>query len=294
MISDIVAEDLDPSAINPKAGDSIKRGFGSTTTVDQLSSPGFMETVMMEEQPSAQPPQLSTSLSPSLQTATQIAQGDIICIPGYNHTDPSLFYCHSSEQVHVQRDKPEKMETWLFNRLRSQRNHQMRSSSVSASQKCFSHYDIQSIFFNIAESSGHQAKKNTCTVTLVAPQCQGAALSGLQRPRIGCEDLNIDYGDGKSSSLIQSCPFFCNEIGGETEGKLCLMQTKTCNPVYSAAADGSCSKSLYRCSNNSLLVLEGCRENQLFTQNLMKKYDIENMDLGARYYLKYFYNRGKT
>lgn len=294
MISDIGAEDLDAAAINLNTGASLKRGYGSTTTVDQPSSPGFMETVMVEEQPSAQPPHLSTSLSPSLQTATQIAQGDIICIPGYNHMDPSVFYCRGSEQVHVQRDKPEKMETQLFSRLQRQRNHQKRSSRVSTSQKCFSHYDVQSIFFNIIEPSGHQAKKNTCTGTLVAPQQQGAARSGLQRPRSGCDDLNIDYGDGKSSCLIHSCPFFRNEIGGETERKLCLMQTNTCNPICRDAAGGSCRKSLYHCSNNSVSVLEGCRENQVFTQNLMKKYDIENMDLGARYYLKYFYNRSKT
>ncbi|XP_018530192.1 signal-induced proliferation-associated 1-like protein 2 isoform X2 [Lates calcarifer] len=291
-ISDIGAEDLDPAAVNPKTGATLRREYGSTSTLDQQNSTGFMETLRLGQQPSAppplpEPPHFKTPLSQSLQTAAQIAQGDVIYIPGDDYVDASVFYYGDRERVQ------RKTETGIFSRLRSQRTdgdhmqkQDMRFSRGLTSQKCFSHYDVQSILFNISESFTHRAdlRKNTSAGPSGGSQWQDAPDPGPDVVVGGCDDLETfsDCEDRQSNSLVLSCPFFQNEIGGETERNLGLTRSSS---THSELVLNS------RCSSAGVSVLEVCRENQVFPQNLIKNYDIEHIDLGAKYYLKYFYNR---
>uniref|UniRef100_A0A4W5MHG5 Signal-induced proliferation-associated 1 like 2 n=1 Tax=Hucho hucho TaxID=62062 RepID=A0A4W5MHG5_9TELE len=270
---------------------------------------------------------LNTTLSPSLQTAAQIARGDIVCIPGYDYVDSSLLYSREREKSFIQRMKAEKADTSIFRRLRNVKSEGEyldqedggRFGRPLSFQKCFAHYDVQSVLFNISEAVANRAdlgrRKNTTTGASAASQCQAPA-SGLgdsttpipicESPVGSCEDLghkasmDADEGDGKSNTLVLSCPYFRNETGGEGERKVALSKASSANygsgdyaPSYGGGGQGySVESSLStRCTNAGVSVLEVPRESQAFHRDMYKRYIIEHIDQGAYYYHKYFYNK---
>jgi len=277
-ISDIGTEDLDPDAINPNTGATLRRGYGSTSTLDRQSS--FMKALRMEQEPSTplpltEPEVFHTSLSPSLQAASKIACGDVVYIQGCDYMEASV-YSRDQESSHVQRINA---ETSILGRLRTHRSdrdlmQQQDTSFTLTPHKCFSHYDVQSVLFSVHCSTPPQTDRHP-------------AFSGAARCTDGAEsDAVGDDADRRFSSLLLSCPLFLNEIGGVPDRRLDL------NQACSAAAHGFCSEVLSS-TNATVSVLEACRETQVLSQKLMRNYDIEHIDLGAKYYLKYFYNRGK-
>uniref|UniRef100_A0A672L954 Signal induced proliferation associated 1 like 2 n=1 Tax=Sinocyclocheilus grahami TaxID=75366 RepID=A0A672L954_SINGR len=224
-----------------------------------------------------------TTLSPSLQTAAQIARGEIVRISGYDYVDSSLLYSREREKSFMCRLKSESSETSLFRKLRTikSENDGLRLSTEQderrplSFQKCFAHYDVQSVLFNISEAVANRVslsqRKNTTTGASAASQYQvpgGGQVGGnttgpvsmFEFPLGSREDLNpkenldADEGDGKSNGLVLNCPHFRNEIGGEGERKISLSRAN--NATYS-----------------------------------VKRYIIEHIDLGAYYYHKYFYGR---
>uniref|UniRef100_A0A8C7NXH4 Signal-induced proliferation-associated 1-like protein 2 n=1 Tax=Oncorhynchus mykiss TaxID=8022 RepID=A0A8C7NXH4_ONCMY len=343
-ISDIGAEDLDHTTINPNTGATLHREYGSTSSLDKQSlsgaSEGFVGTLRgyhMEDrsdQPRVPPPQsfpellrLNTTLSSSLQTAAQIARGDIVCIPGYDYVDSSLLYSREREKSFIQRMKAEKADTSIFRRLRNVKSegeyldqeYGGRFGRPLSFQKCFAHYDVQSVLFNISEAVANRAdlgrRKNTTTGASAASQCQTPA-SGLgdsatpmpicESPVGSCEDLghkasmDADEGDGKSNTLVLSCPYFRNETGGEGERKVALSKASSASygsgdyaANYGGGGQGySVESSLStRCTNAGVSVLEVPRESQAFHRDMYKRYIIEHIDQGAYYYHKYFYNK---
>lgn len=349
-ISDIDSEDImDQNAVNPNTGASLHREYGSTSSIDRqgLSGDGFFTMlrgyrVDALEHRSIPPlgfPELlrcDTSLSPSLQTATQISRGEIVHIPGYDYVDNSLLYSREREKSFMRRLKSESSETSLFRKLRTIKS---ESDALRLSieddrrplsfQKCFSHYDVQSVLFNISEAVASRAnlsqRKNTTTGASAASAGAGAGTGGgtaggvgpgpgadggaagcssvnapvFESPLGSREDLNpkenldADEGDGKSNNLVLSCPHFRNEIGGEGERKISLSRANSAN--YSGVSE-SCSfeSSLSsHCTNAGVSVLEVPRENQPIHREKVKRYIIEHIDLGAYYYHKYFYGRGE-
>uniref|UniRef100_A0A4W6C7T6 Signal induced proliferation associated 1 like 2 n=1 Tax=Lates calcarifer TaxID=8187 RepID=A0A4W6C7T6_LATCA len=245
------------------------------------------------------------SLSPSLQTAAQIARGEIVHIPGYDYIDNSLLYSREREKSFMRRLKSESSETSLFRKLRTIKS---ESDALRLSieddrrplsfQKCFAHYDVQSVLFNISEAVASRAnlcqRKNTTTGASAASAGAGG---GAGSPLGSREDLNpkenldADEGDGKSNNLVLSCPHFRNEIGGEGERKISLSRANSAN--YSGVSE-SCSfeSSLSsHCTNAGVSVLEVPRENQPIHREKVKRYIIEHIDLGAYYYHKYFYGK---
>uniref|UniRef100_A0A8C7NWR7 Signal induced proliferation associated 1 like 2 n=1 Tax=Oncorhynchus mykiss TaxID=8022 RepID=A0A8C7NWR7_ONCMY len=270
---------------------------------------------------------LNTTLSSSLQTAAQIARGDIVCIPGYDYVDSSLLYSREREKSFIQRMKAEKADTSIFRRLRNVKSegeyldqeYGGRFGRPLSFQKCFAHYDVQSVLFNISEAVANRAdlgrRKNTTTGASAASQCQTPA-SGLgdsatpmpicESPVGSCEDLghkasmDADEGDGKSNTLVLSCPYFRNETGGEGERKVALSKASSASygsgdyaANYGGGGQGySVESSLStRCTNAGVSVLEVPRESQAFHRDMYKRYIIEHIDQGAYYYHKYFYNK---
>lgn len=351
-ISDIDSEDImDQTAVNPNTGASLHREYGSTSSIDRqgLSGEGFftmlkgyrVDTMDHRSIPPMGFPELlrcDASLSPSLQTAAQIARGEIVHVPGYEYIDSSLIYSREREKSFMRRLKSESSETSLFRKLRTIKS---ESDALRLSleddrrplsfQKCFSHYDVQSVLFNISEAVASRAnlsqRKNTTTGASAASAGMGlgaGALSGFvaaigpglgpEGGAAGCssvnaplfespvgsreelnpkENLDADEGDGKSNNLVLSCPHFRNEIGGESERKISLSRANSAN--YSGMSE-SCSfeSSLSsHCTNAGVSVLEVPRENQPIHREKVKRYIIEHIDLGAYYYHKYFYGRGK-
>uniref|UniRef100_A0A669EZT6 Signal induced proliferation associated 1 like 2 n=1 Tax=Oreochromis niloticus TaxID=8128 RepID=A0A669EZT6_ORENI len=325
-ISDIDSEDvMDQNAVNPNTGASLHREYGSTSSIDRqgLTGDGFftmlkgyrVETLDHRSIPPLGFPELlrcDASLSPSLQTAAQIARGEIVHIPGYDYIDSSLLYSREREKSFMRRLKSESSETSLFRKLRPIKS---ESDALRLSieddrrplsfQKCFAHYDVQSVLFNISEAVASRAnlsqRKNTTTGASAASA--GAGAGGVANPPMfesplgSREDLNpkenldADEGDGKSNSLVLSCPHFRNEIGGESERKISLSRANSVN--YSGLSE-SCSfeSSLSsHCTNAGVSVLEVPRENQPIHREKVKRYIIEHIDLGAYYYHKFFYGR---
>ncbi|XP_029305162.1 signal-induced proliferation-associated 1-like protein 2 isoform X3 [Cottoperca gobio] len=351
-ISDIDSEDImDQHAVNPNTGASLHREYGSTSSIDRqgLSGDGFftmlrgyrVDTLDHRSIPPMGFPELlrcDTSLSPSLQTAAQIARGEIVHIPGYDYIDSSLLYSREPEKSFMRRLKSESSETSLFKKLRTIKS---ESDALRLSleddrrplsfQKCFAHYDVQSVLFNISEAVAGRAnlcqRKNTTTGAsaasaglgpgaVVGPGGGAVAVAGpgqgIDGGAAGCssgnapmfesplgsredlnpkENLDVDEGDRKSNSLVLSCPHFRNEIGGEGERRISLSRANSAN--YSGISE-SCSfeSSLSsHCTNAGVSVLEVPRENQPIHREKVKRYIIEHIDLGAYYYHKYFYGR---
>uniref|UniRef100_A0A672J869 Signal induced proliferation associated 1 like 2 n=1 Tax=Salarias fasciatus TaxID=181472 RepID=A0A672J869_SALFA len=322
-ISDIDSEDIvDQNAVNPNTGASLHREYGSTSSIDRqgLSGDGFftmlrgyrVDTLDHRSIPPLGFPELlrcDASLSPSLQTAAQIARGEIVHIPGYDYIDNSLLYSREREKSFMRRLKSESSETSLFRKLRTIKS---ESDALRLSleddrrplsfQKCFAHYDVQSVLFNISEAVASRAnlsqRKNTTTGASAASAGAGSGNPPMFESPLGSredlnpkENLDADEGDGKSNSLVLSCPHFRNEIGGEGERKISLSRANSAN--YSGLSE-SCSfeSSLSsHCTNAGVSVLEVPRENQPIHREKVKRYIIEHIDLGAYYYHKYFYGR---
>ncbi|XP_077351205.1 signal-induced proliferation-associated 1-like protein 2 isoform X7 [Festucalex cinctus] len=343
-ISDIDSEDVvDQTAVNPNTGASLHREYGSTSSIDRqgLSGDGFftmlkgyrVDTLDHRSVPPLGFPELlrcDASLSPSLQTAAQIARGEFVTIPGYDYIDSSLLYSREREKSFMRRLKSESSETSLFRKLRTIKS---ESDALRLSleddrrplsfQKCFAHYDVQSVLFNISEAVASRAnlsqRKNTTTGASAASAGGLSGVGGSVLPgpgpdsgAVGCssgnsvffesplgsredlnpkENLDADDGDGKSNSLVLGCPHFRNEIGGEGERKISLSRANSAN--YSGMSE-SCSfeSSLSsHCTNAGVSVLEVPRENQPIHREKVKRYIIEHIDLGAYYYHKFFYGK---
>ncbi|XP_036429497.1 signal-induced proliferation-associated 1-like protein 2 [Colossoma macropomum] len=333
-ISDIDAEDImDQNAVNPNTGASLHREYGSTSSIDRqgLGGDGFftllkgyrVDTLDHRSAPPFGFPELlrcDTALSPSLQTAAQIARGEIVRISGYDYVDASLFYSREREKSFMRRLKSESSETSLFRKLRTIKSEHdgFRLSTEQEDrrplgfQKCFAHYDVQSILFNVSEAMANRAnlgqRKNTTTGASAASQYQvpgGGAVSGnaagpppiFESPLGSHEDLNpkenldADEGDGKSNGLVLSCPHFRNEIGGEGERRISLSRANSA--TYSGGGENCSFESSLssHCTNAGVSVLEVPRENQPIHREKVKRYIIEHIDLGAYYYHKYFYGK---
>uniref|UniRef100_A0AAR2J5A4 Signal induced proliferation associated 1 like 2 n=1 Tax=Pygocentrus nattereri TaxID=42514 RepID=A0AAR2J5A4_PYGNA len=332
-ISDIDVEDVDQTAINPNTGASLHRDYGSTSSVDRqgLPSEGFFTTSRTHppgnsEQPSAPPPhgfpeylQYDT-ISPSLQTAAQIAQG--VCIPNSSdYVDNSLFYSQERERSFLQRQKSEKGETSVFHKLKTmksepkyltERDDCSRHGCTLSFQRCFAHYDVQSVLFNVTNRSNLACRKNITTGASAASKPHmiraGDSIESLpvypESPLGNCEDLgqkactDLDEGDGKSNNMVLSCPYFRNELGGEGEWKLGLIRTNSI--TYSSGGENCTVESTLssHCTNAGVSVLEflhddySSHENYAVPRDYIKRYVIEHIDMGAYYYYKFFYNKG--
>uniref|UniRef100_A0A8C9VQB0 Signal-induced proliferation-associated 1 like 2 n=1 Tax=Scleropages formosus TaxID=113540 RepID=A0A8C9VQB0_SCLFO len=312
-ISDIDAEDiLDQNAVNPNTGASLHREYGSTSSIDRqgLSSEGFFTMLRGYRVDTLDHRSVyDTTISPSLQTAAQIARGEIVRISGFDYVDSSLLYSREREKSFIRRFKSETSETSLFRKLRtiksehdglrlSTEQEDRRSASF---QKCFAHYDVQSILFNICEAVANRAnlgkRKNTTTGASAASQHQTPGSTPILESPLGSqEDLNLkenldtDEGDGKSNDLVLTCPYFRNEIGGEGERRISLSRANSTN--YSTGESCSFESSLSsHCTNAGVSVLEVPRESQPIHREKVKRYIIEHIDLGAYYYHKYFYGK---
>ncbi|KAJ8393236.1 hypothetical protein AAFF_G00063080 [Aldrovandia affinis] len=324
-ISDIDAEDtVDQSAINPNTGASLHRGYGSASSIDQQGLSGSELFTLLRGyhvdpleplDPQAVTPlgfpellQYDAALSPSLQTAARIARGEIARASGPDYADGELPYGRERERSFMRRLRADPSETTsLFRKLRTVRAEHdgLRPPAEHDDrrplgfQKCFAHYDVQSVLFNIGEAVANRAslgkRKNTTTGASAAsrnPPAGGGPPP--ESPPGSREDLrespDADDGDGRSSELVLSCPFFRNEVGGEAERRISLSRA---GPGGRGAAEGCSYESSLssHCTNAGVSVLEVPRESQPVHREKVKRYIIEHIDLGAYYYHKYFYGK---
>lgn len=330
-ISDIDTEDvLDQHAVNPNTGAALHREYGSTSSIDRQGLSGENVFAMLRGYrvenydhkvtssfgfPDFFP--CNTAISPSLHAAAQISRGEFVRISGLDYVDGGLLMGRDRDKPFKRRLKSESVETSLFRKLRTVKSeHETFKFTTSdleegrldrgirpwSCQRCFAHYDVQSILFNINEAMATRAsvgkRKNITTGASAASQTPVTAgpAGGCESPLGSKEDLNskenpdADEGDGKSNDLVLSCPYFRNETGGEGDRRIALSRANSAS--YSSGESCSFESSLSsHCTNAGVSVLEVPRENQPIHREKVKRYIIEHVDLGAYYYRKFFYGK---
>nr|XP_012593683.1 signal-induced proliferation-associated 1-like protein 2 isoform X3 [Microcebus murinus] len=329
-ISDIDAEDvLDQNAVNPNTGAALHREYGSTSSIDRqgLSGENFFAMLrgyrVENYDHKAMVPfgfpeffPCDPTISPSLHAAAQISRGEFVRISGLDYMDSALLMGRDRDKPFKRRLKSESVETSLFRKLRTVKSEHETfkfTSDLEESrlergvrpwncQRCFAHYDVQSILFNINEAMATRAnvgkRKNITTGASAASQTQMPAgqTGNCESPLGSKEDLNskenldADEGDGKSNDLVLSCPYFRNETGGEGDRRIALSRANSSS--FSSGESCSFESSLSsHCTNAGVSVLEVPRENQPIHREKVKRYIIEHIDLGAYYYRKFFYGK---
>ncbi|XP_066092286.1 signal-induced proliferation-associated 1-like protein 2 isoform X2 [Saccopteryx bilineata] len=328
-ISDIDAEDvLDQNAVNPNTGAALHREYGSTSSIDRqgLSGENFFAMlrgyrVESYDHKAVAPfgfPEFfcDPSISPSLHAAAQISQGQFVHISGLDYMDSALLVGRDRDRHFKRRFKSELVETSLFRKLRTVKSEHETFKFMSDledghlepgihpwnCQRCFAHYDVQSILFNINEAMATRAnvgkRKNMTTGASAASQTQipVGQTGNCESPLGSKEDLNFkenldaDEGDGKSNELVLSCPYFRNEIGGEGDRRIALSRANSSSFCSGESCSFESSLSSH-CTNAGVSVLEVPRENQPIHREKVKRYIIEHIDLGAYYYRKFFYGK---
>ncbi|KAM5206289.1 signal-induced proliferation-associated 1-like protein 2 isoform 1-T3 [Hipposideros larvatus] len=329
-ISDIDAEDvLDQNAVNPNTGAALHREYGSTSSIDRqgLSGDNFFAMLrgyrVENYDHKAMAPfgfpeffPCDAAISPSLHAAARISRGEFVRISGLDYVDSALLTGRDRDKPFKRRFKSESVETSLFRKLRTVKSEHETFKFTSDledgrlergirpwnCQRCFAHYDVQSILFNINEAMATRAnvgkRKNMTTGASAASQTQMPAgqTGNCESPLGSKEDLNskenldADEGDGKSNDLVLSCPYFRNETGGEGDRRIALSRANSSS--FSSGESCSFESSLSsHCTNAGVSVLEVPRENQPIHREKVKRYIIEHIDLGAYYYRKFFYGK---
>ncbi|XP_029425569.1 signal-induced proliferation-associated 1-like protein 2 isoform X2 [Nannospalax galili] len=329
-ISDIDAEDvLDQHAVNPNTGAALHREYGSTSSIDRqgLSGENFFAMLRGYRVENYNPKAVSSfgfpdffpcdaGISPSLHAAAQISRGEFVRISGLDYMDGALLMGRDRDKPFKRRLKSESVETSLFRKLRTVKSEHETLKFTSdleegrldrgvrpwSCPRCFAHYDVQSVLFNINEAMATRAsvgkRKNITTGASAASQTPvpTGSTGGCESPLGSKEDLNskenpdADEGDGKSNDLVLSCPYFRNETGGEGDRRIALSRANSAS--FSSGESCSFESSLSsHCTNAGVSVLEVPRENQPIHREKVKRYIIEHIDLGAYYYRKFFYGK---
>ncbi|XP_020285367.1 signal-induced proliferation-associated 1-like protein 2 isoform X2 [Pseudomyrmex gracilis] len=145
-------------------------------------------------------------------------------------------------------------------------------------RRAFAHYDCQSLTANLSYAARLRGillakRRNTAT---------GASAASALRAATPDETPEDDAGDGKGNDLLEPCPFFRNEIGGEGEREVGLTRFSQGNGIHRPSLSYGVS------------VLEPLPGETMWkhTCPLQKRpLPIESVDEGAYYYRRYFLGR---
>ncbi|XP_072757370.1 uncharacterized protein [Anoplolepis gracilipes] len=145
-------------------------------------------------------------------------------------------------------------------------------------RRAFAHYDCQSLTANL----GYAAKLRGILLARRRNTATGASAASALRASTPDETPEEDAGDGKGNDLLEPCPFFRNEIGGEGEREVGLTRCSHGNGIHRPPLSYGVS------------VLEPPPGETLWkhTCPLQKRsLPIESVDEGAHYYRRYFLGR---
>ncbi|XP_043929790.1 signal-induced proliferation-associated 1-like protein 1 [Protopterus annectens] len=330
--SDITISELDVDGFEEctspgfKWGAPLHRVYGSTSSIDKqgMSGESFFDLLKgyKDEKPdqrSPAPEKLSELLASGISKASEFS---IDIVDGAHRESPKLF--RDRDKPLKRRSKSETGDSSIFRKLRNARtegdlgkssdfedNKSEDSIRPWVCQKCFAHYDVQSILFDLYEVvvNRHNVIKRRNTTTGASAAAVAALVSGplthsvsFGSPMGSTEDLNskenlnADHGDDKSNELVMSCPYFRNEIGGTGEERK-ISLSKSISGSLSSSSSSSCESTSFEsslsthCTNAGVAVLEVPKENLALHCDRTKRYIIEHVDLGSYYYRKYFYQK---
>ncbi|KAL1509707.1 hypothetical protein ABEB36_004404 [Hypothenemus hampei] len=151
-----------------------------------------------------------------------------------------------------------------------------------AKRRAFAHYDCQSLTttlnYAVRLRRNHLAKRRNTTTG-------ASAASMLIRSSTPDGDGEDDAGDGQSNELVESCPFFRNEIGGEEERIVSLSRLQN--------GHKNSRKPLHKpqlAYGVSILEFPPGETHWRHSTCPYQRFPrpIENVDQGALYYRKYF------
>lgn len=153
-------------------------------------------------------------------------------------------------------------------------------------RRAFAHYDCQSLTANL----GYAAKLRGLLLARRRNTTTGASAAAMYNTRSSTPDgdsADEDAGDGQNNDLLENCPFFRNEIGGEEEREVSL--TRMQNPVPL----GQQRKAIHRPSLAYGVSLLECPVGEILWKQITCPFQrgprpIEQVDHGARYYRNYF------
>ncbi|XP_048218354.1 signal-induced proliferation-associated 1-like protein 1 isoform X3 [Perognathus longimembris pacificus] len=324
--SDITISELDVDSfdecISPtyKTGPSLHREYGSTSSIDKQGTSGesFFDLLKGYKDDKSDRGPTPTKLSDFLIAGGGKGSGfslDVIDGPISQRDNLRLF--KEREKPLKRRSKSETGDSSIFRKLRNAKGEELgKSSDLEDNRsedsvrpwtcpKCFAHYDVQSILFDLNEAimNRHNVIKRRNTTTGASAAAVASLVSGplshsasFSSPMGSTEDLNskgslgMDQGDDKSNELVMSCPYFRNEIGGEGERKISL--SKSNSGSFSGCESASFESTLSsHCTNAGVAVLEVPKENLVLHLDRVKRYIVEHVDLGAYYYRKFFYQK---
>ncbi|XP_055449230.1 signal-induced proliferation-associated 1-like protein 1 isoform X2 [Psammomys obesus] len=324
--SDITISELDVDSfdecISPtyKSGPSLHREYGSTSSIDKQGTSGesFFDLLKGYKDDRSDRGPTPTKLSDFLITGGGKGSGfslDVIDGPISQRENLRLF--KEREKPLKRRSKSETGDSSIFRKLRNAKGEELgKSSDLEDNRsedsvrpwtcpKCFAHYDVQSILFDLNEAimNRHNVIKRRNTTTGASAAAVASLVSGplshsasFSSPMGSTEDLNskgslgMDQGDDKSNELVMSCPYFRNEIGGEGERKISL--SKSNSGSFSGCESASFESTLStHCTNAGVAVLEVPKESLVLHLDRVKRYTVEHVDLGAYYYRKFFYQK---
>uniref|UniRef100_A0A672GBC3 Signal-induced proliferation-associated 1-like protein 1 n=1 Tax=Salarias fasciatus TaxID=181472 RepID=A0A672GBC3_SALFA len=309
----------------------LHREYGSTSSIDQhgVSEESFFEMLKgyqedKVDQRSPAPEKLEDMLNVGNKQSIVDLQEDV---PDGQHPKPK------------DRDKPPKRRTKsetggesIFRKLRNVRGESDSPRAGSDAedsrtedagpplkpwvcQKGFSHYDVQSMLFDLNDviQSRHTAGKRKNTTTGASAAAVASATSTLSSthslpyssPSGSQEELSsrdspgLDAGEEQSNEMLLSCPCFRNEIGSDGIGRRRLGTGGAGYHGLGSGGSGTLSGegNLYEtsvsthCTNAGVAVLEGPKEGASTLTEKGKQYIVEHVDLGAYYYRKFFYLR---
>ncbi|XP_037688313.1 signal-induced proliferation-associated 1-like protein 1 isoform X2 [Choloepus didactylus] len=324
--SDITISELDVDSfdecISPtyKTGPSLHREYGSTSSIDKQGTSGesFFDLLKGYKDDKSDRGPTPTKLSDFLIASGSKGSGfslDVIDGPISQRENLRLF--KEREKPLKRRSKSETGDSSIFRKLRNAKGDELgKSSDLEDNRsedsvrpwtcpKCFAHYDVQSVLFDLNEAimNRHNVIKRRNTTTGASAAAVASLVSGplshsasFSSPMGSTEDLNskgslsMDQGDDKSNELVMSCPYFRNEIGGEGERKISL--SKSNSGSFSGCESASFESALSsHCTNAGVAVLEVPKENLVLHLDRVKRYIVEHVDLGAYYYRKFFYQK---
>ncbi|KAB0342293.1 hypothetical protein FD754_019219 [Muntiacus muntjak] len=327
--SDITVSELDVDSfdecVSPsyKTGPMLHREYGSTSSIDKQGTSGesFFDLLKGYKEDKSDRGPTPTKLSDFLIAGGGKGSGfslDVIDGPISQRENLRLF--KEREKPLKRRSKSETGDSSIFRKLRNAKGEELgKSSDLEDNRsedsvrpwtcpKCFAHYDVQSILFDLNEAimNRHNVIKRRNTTTGASAAAVASLVSGplshsasFSSPMGSTEDLNskgslsMDQGDDKSNELVMSCPYFRNEIGGEGERKISL--SKSNSGSFSGCESASFESTLSsHCTNAGVAVLEVPKENLVLHLDRVKRYIVEHVDLGAYYYRKFFYQKAVT
>ncbi|KAH9631191.1 hypothetical protein HF086_005962 [Spodoptera exigua] len=262
------------------SGNGLRREYGSHGSIDVIGGANDRLPAMVHSYSGVSAPEKTPGLN---RTVDRIADGLTT-----DHADGPPSRSSASPKPRLKLNKLWGGAAPVLNRA------PLDDSGLSAvadvnKRKQFAHYDCQSLMANLtyaAEIRGALLSRRRNTTT-------GASAASLLATR-GLppgEDAVPDTGDGRSNELLESCPFFRNELGGEEERCVSLCWKTARGAILGQSGGWHRPRAAYGIS-----MLEfppgqthwrhGCP----FARSL-SPFPIESQDLGALYYRNYFYNQ---